>query len=164
MKLLALDQSSKITGYAVFDDNTLVVYGKIDAGEADLPARLTRLRNAVKSLIDEYGIDLVALEDIQLQANVGNNVSTYKALAETIGVLTQMLHESGVPHELIHSQSWKSTLGIKGRSRAEQKRNAQQWVVNTYHFDKKKPTQDECDAICIGNYKLNKKEDYNWAN
>jgi Holliday junction resolvasome RuvABC endonuclease subunit len=64
MKLLALDQSSKITGYAVFDDNTLVIYGKIDAGEADLPARLTKLRNAVKSLIDEYGIDLVALEDI----------------------------------------------------------------------------------------------------
>jgi len=55
-----------------------------------------------------------------------------------------------VPHTLIHSSTWKSALSIKGRSRPEQKRAAQQYVVNIYHMDKKKPTQDECDAICIG--------------
>ena len=30
MKILSLDQASKITGYAVFDDDKLVKYGKID--------------------------------------------------------------------------------------------------------------------------------------
>ena len=162
-RLLALDQSSKITGWSVFENGKLIAFGKFDSGDADLPVRLTKIRRTVQELIKEYQIDEVALEDIQLQANVGNNVATYKALAEVIGVLTQMLHESGIPHELVHSSSWKSALGIKGRSRAEQKRAAQQWVVNTYHFDKKKPTQDECDSICLGNYKISKKEDFNWA-
>jgi hypothetical protein len=38
-------------------------------------------------------------------------------------------------------------LNIKGRTRPDQKRNAAIWVENTYGI---KPTQDECDAICIG--------------
>jgi hypothetical protein len=40
-------------------------------------------------------------------------------------------------------------LGIRGRARAEQKRNAQQFVLNTYNI---KAIQDICDAICIGTH------------
>lgn len=150
MRLLALDQSSKITGWAIFDNGKLEQYGKFDSGDIELPARLTYIRNRIQDIIALQEIDEVVLEDIQLQNTVGNNVVTYKALAEVIGVITQLLNEMRVPHTLIHSSTWKSALSIKGRNRPEQKRAAQQYVVNTYHMDKKKPTQDECDAICIG--------------
>ena len=66
-----------------------------------------------------------------------------------MGVISELITELGLPLELIHSQSWKSTCEIKGRARAEQKRNAQEFVTNTYGI---KATQDECDAICIGTH------------
>lgn len=158
MKLLALDQSSKITGWAVFENQQLVEYGKIDCGNADLPARLTQVRREVKDLIQKFNIDEVVMEDIQLQNTVGNNVVTYKALAETIGVLSQMLHENGIPQSLLPSSTWKSQLGIKGRARVEQKRNAQLFINNTYNI---KVIQDIADAICIGTV-YSKKQETAW--
>ena len=63
---------------------------------------------------------------------------------------------------IIASSSWKSTLGIKGRARAEQKKNAQIYINTIYGI---KATQDECDAICIGTHytKLPSDEGFNWA-
>ena len=41
MRLLSLDQSSKVTGYAVFIDGELKTYGKIDLKDSDVGIRLT---------------------------------------------------------------------------------------------------------------------------
>jgi hypothetical protein len=65
------------------------------------------------------------------------------------GVLSELACEMNIPHEIIHSQTWKSSLDIKGRDRATQKRNAQAFVTATYG---KKVSQDESDAICIGTH------------
>ena len=151
MKLLALDQASRITGYAIFDGDQLITYGKIVTEDADVGIRLMKIRNAVKKIIEENNIDEVIMEDIQLQNNVQNNVQTFKTLAEVFGVIYELLTEMNIPNSAVLSSSWKSTLGIKGRTRPEQKKNAQEYVINTYD---KKPTQDECDAICIGCHKL----------
>ena len=73
-----------------------------------------------------------------------------------------MLDELKLPYEVIASSSWKSTLGIKGRARAEQKKNAQIYVNVIYGI---KATQDECDAICIGTHYIKKPfdEGFDWA-
>ena len=158
MKILALDQSSRVTGWAVFADGALQKYGKFDAENAgaDIGKRLTYIREKVTALIDKYNIQKVLIEEIQLQNTVGNNVVTYKKLAYVQAVLIQMLDELKLPYEIIASSSWKSTLGIRGRARAEQKKNAQEWVVITYGI---RPTQDECDSICLGSaYLLKAKE------
>lgn len=165
-KLLSLDQSSRITGYAIFNNGALESYGKFDAecAGADMADRLSYIRNKIKTLIIENEVSEVVFEDIQLQANRGNNVQTFKVLAEVYGVISQLLQEMAIPQTAVLASSWKSTLGIKGKDRAEQKRNAQQWVINTYSV---KPTQDECDAICIGQHHLKQApkalEGYNWA-
>lgn len=159
-KILALDQSSKITGWSIFEDQQLKDYGKFDCGSADLPARLHKIRNQVSKLIVENQIEQIYIEDIQLQNNVGNNVVTYKALAEVIGVVSELAYSFKIPQTLVASSTWKSNLGIKGRARAEQKRAAQQWVIDKFNI---KPTQDECDAICIGYYSANKSSDYSWS-
>lgn len=146
--ILALDQSSRITGYAVFINNQLTASGTFTVADDYIPDRLVKIRNKVISLIEQYNIDKVLLEDIQMQTQV-NNVSTHKILAEVLGVLEELCAERKIPHELIHSSSWKSGLNIKGRDRATQKRNAQAYVEETY---KLKVSQDESDAICIGSH------------
>ena len=147
MTILALDQASRTSGYAVFCDDQLIDSGKFTFEDADIAKRLMKIRNKVEELINKFCIEKIILEDIQCQGNVVNNLETFKILAEVIGVLTELAAEKNLPYELVYSTVWKSTLQIKGRTRPEQKKNAQQYVLNTYG---KKVTQDESDAICIG--------------
>ena len=147
MTILALDQASRTSGYAVFCDDQLIDSGKFTFEDADIAKRLMKIRNKVEELINEFCIEKIILEDIQCQGNVVNNLETFKILAEVIGVLTELAAEKNLPYALVYSTVWKSTLQIKGRTRPEQKKNAQKYVLNTYG---KKVTQDESDAICIG--------------
>lgn len=164
MKVLALDQSTRVTGWAVFADGDLQEYGKFDAENAgmDIGKRLTYIRTKVWSLIEKHDIQKVVLEEIQLQSTVGNNVVTYKKLAYVQAIIIQLLDELKMPYEIVASSSWKSTLGIKGRARTEQKKNAQIYVNTIYGI---KATQDECDAICIGTHYSKKpsEEGIDWA-
>lgn len=148
--LLALDQASLTSGFAVFKDGKLYDYGKFTFSDDDIAKRLVKIRNKVIELIEQYEITEVAFEDIQMQNNV-NNVQTFKTLAEVYGVILELLQEKEMKYIIISSNTWKSTLGIKGRARAEQKRNAQQFVLDTYNV---KAIQDTCDAICIGTHVL----------
>lgn len=145
--ILALDQASKTSGYSVFKDGKLHTYGKFTFEDADLGERLCKIKNKILELINEYDIDELIFEDIQLQNNVTQNVQTFKILAEVYGLIDQMASELKIPHRSYLASSWKSQLGIKGKDRAEQKRNAQKYVMSTYGV---KCTQDEADAICIG--------------
>lgn len=148
-KILALDQSSRITGWAVFEDDKLIDSGKFTVSDDDIGIRLVKIRKKVLELISQFEIDKVYFEDIQLQGNVTNNVQTFKVLAEVFGVIYETLKEIDIPNETVLAGTWKSKLGIKGTRRDEQKRNAQAYVQNTYG---KKVSQDESDAICIGTY------------
>ena len=161
MRILALDQASRTSGWAVFIDGKLHTFGKFTADHADVGDRLHFIRGRVNQLIDEYDIDEVVFEDIQLQGNVANNVQTFKALAEVFGVLYELFVTLKMPRTAVLSTVWKSTLGIKGKDRPAQKKAAQAWVESTYGV---KPTQDECDAICIGaHYVNNKVEVFDWS-
>lgn len=159
--LLALDQASKTSGYAIFFDGKLETYGKFNFEDDDIGIRLQKIRNKVQSLIQENDIDEVVFEDIQLQENRVNNVKTFKVLAEVFGVIYELVTEMKLKNSAVLASSWKSTLGIKGKDRSEQKRNAQKFVQETYGV---KPTQDECDAICIGCHMLKQIDSvYDWS-
>lgn len=148
MNILALDQSSRTSGWSVFQEDQLIASGTFTYADDNFSTRLLKIRKKVINLIEQYSINKILLEDIQLQEQI-SNVTTYRALAEVIGVLEELSAELNIPHEFVHSQTWKSTLGIKGRDRATQKRNAQAFVAATYN---KKVSQDESDAICIGTH------------
>lgn len=159
-RLLALDQASKTTGYSIWENGKLVKHGKFTFDDAIIGERLYKIREKVKSLIDENDINEIIFEDIQLQNNVVNNVQTFKVLAEVFGVIYELAVELKIPNTAVLSGTWKSTLGIKGKTRPEQKRNAQAYVQNTYGI---KCTQDEADAICIGAHLVSHNNDTDTA-
>lgn len=160
MKIIAFDQSSRLSGYAIFEDGELIDYGKFGFTEPELSRRLVKIREKVLSLVKENNIDKVYFEDIQLQGNVTNNVASYKVLAEVLGVCEETMRENKIDYDIIHSQTWKATLQIKGRNRADQKRNAQAYVLSTYGIS---ATQDESDAICIGTCAVKIDSKFDWA-
>lgn len=168
-RVLALDQSSKVTGYAVFKDGALSDYGHFTCSDTDIGIRLMRIRQQVEQLIDKYDITEMVIEDIQLQEGVGNNVATFKLLAEVFGVITELGAEKDIPTAAVLAVKWKNGLKFKTRHREDQKREAQQVVQFLFN---EKATQDEADAVCIGIYYLKTfvyneaaaaEEDFNWV-
>lgn len=167
MRLLALDQASITSGYSIWDDDKLIKYGKFKINNDDFGERLHLIRKTVKDLIIEYEVDKVLMEDIQLQDKVAgkksmNNVQTFKKLAEVFGVIYELTIELNVPCDAVLATVWKSKVGIKGADRPAQKRNAQKHVEEIYGA---KVTQDEADAICIGEYasKISEEDEFDWT-
>jgi len=153
-RLLALDQSSKLTGYAIFQNGELDKYDYFGFDGTDVPSRLIKIRDKINQIIEEENITRVAIEEIQLQYNNSNNVVTYKTLAFVMAVILVLCKERKIPCEIIPSVTWKSACGIKGRARAEQKKNAKAFVLEKFGLDL---PQDTVDAICLG-YSVSKKD------
>jgi hypothetical protein len=54
-----------------------------------------------------------------LQDNIGNNVATFKTLAEVFGIVYELVTELKIDHQYVLAVTWKNTLGIKGKIRSE---------------------------------------------
>lgn len=153
MLYVCFDQASNETGFSVFEDGNLLEYGKINTKSNDFMDKVIEVQNyvflTINEMIDKYKPKnfKVVFEDIQLQHRGG--VDTFKKLAQLQGVLivSVMRNFPEVDIEIVHASSWKSTAKVRGRGRAEQKRNAQARVLEMFNV---KATQDECDAILIG--------------
>lgn len=144
-RVLALDDSTTVTGWSVFDDNNLITYGKYTAPSIDLIDRIIATEDWLVSMINNWNPNIVAIEDIQMQ----KNVQLFKALAKLQGVLQACIVRQKREYYIIHSQTWKAYCKINGKTRTDQKRSAQLIVGELYKI---KATQDETDAICIGKY------------
>lgn len=152
--VLALDQSSQTTGYAIYKNKALTKVGKFTI-VGEFGPRLTKFRQKIKDLIQEYSITEVVFEEIQLQ----QNVDTFKKLAMVYGNLMELLTELKMPYEIMSSNTWKSKCKIKKSYREQEKKDARSFVENTYGI---KVTEDEADAICIGYAHL--RPDFDWSN
>ena len=98
--MLALDQSSHATGWAIFQDEKLIEYGVIDLEEGDVGTRLVELKNKIMNLITKYNVNFVAFEDIQLQ---NNNVVTFKVLAEVFGLIHYLVNSINIKYVIVPS-------------------------------------------------------------
>ena len=161
--LLALDQSSNTTGYAIFKDGKPVVISHFEAKGKDLGERLEWIRNKIISLIEEYEINEVIYEDIQLQAINGSQetgIKTFKILAEVLGVVQELLTELNIKYSTVAPIVWKATFKIAGKGRTKEKQMAQAHIRSTFGIE---CTEDEADAACIGLHALSKKNsEFNW--
>lgn len=155
--LLALDQSTQVTGWALFENGKLIQQD-IFSPSGSLEVRLTKIRKWLLEFLERYEGEIeVALEEIQLQSNRPGQsrdmgVTTYKKLAYVQGIIIELLTFKNIKYAIVASSSWKSTCGIKGKNSQEQKENAANYVFQQFNI---KPIQDACDAICIGLHHLN---------
>ena len=162
--LLALDQSSTTTGYAIFKDGNPVVISHFTAKGTDLGSRLEQLRNKIIELINEYEINEVVFEDIQLQDMAGGKdvgLKTFKILAEVFGVVHELMTELDMDYTIVPPIVWKATFKIAGKGRKVEKKLAQEYVLATYGLS---CTEDEADATCIGAHIIKKQNsEFNWG-
>lgn len=83
MKLLALDLSTKSSGYAVFDSGELKDYGCFTSSSTDLIKRIQIMTDGIKSIIEKYpDINKIITEEVRPEGTgygVGN-LQTHRAL------------------------------------------------------------------------------------
>lgn len=146
MKFLALDQALGTSGWAVFDNKTLIAADTFSVSKTvPMDRRLLEIYKNLTDLYHEYEFEKIYFEDIQLQ--VGNAL-TYKHLAYAQAAIILWCGHMNMDWSMSAPSHWRKVLGGGfGRKRAEQKRYAIQLVQKWYNIE---VSSDIADAICIG--------------
>lgn len=150
MRILAFDQAVTITGYAVFEDDTMVEYGRVKKKTTefvDLEIRGRSMALDIISLIKKWSPDLVAIEDVY--GNSANPKVTIQ-LSRLQGEIIGYNDVNGIPTAILASTTWRTMIGIESNQhklRTKLKREAKDFVLDRFGL---KVRVDEADAICIG--------------
>lgn len=144
---LALDQSTRINGWSIYDNNKLIKYGVFTSSYDDEIERDTEIKNWLINMINTWNPDYVGLEGIQYQQNMG--VTTFETLARLQGILMNTCYELKIHYSICPTNTWRHYCGVKGRTRTDKKRSMQMLAKKWFDIS---VTDDEADAIGIGKY------------
>ena len=149
-RTMSIDQSSRVTGWAIYDNERLTEWGHFPIpANKTMGQRLKLFHQHLVELLDFYNVEQLYFEGIQLQ---NGNAETYKKLAMIQAIVFFTCDIKQVPCTELMPSHWRKIIGEKhnwkfGRSRAEQKQKAAEFVKKQFNVC---PTEDECDAICLG--------------
>lgn len=149
-RILALDASTKSTGYACYSEDDKIVYGTITASSTSLEKRISIMRDGILDLIKKYNIDTIVLEEVRPD-NININVT--KALNWLQGCIVVAIYEYNkkINVNFIGPSSWRSKLGIQGYriKREEQKKKDIDFANKCFNLNLDYSQDDEADALCI---------------
>ena len=148
-RVFALDQATHKTGWAIFDNAKLVRYGVLEVEGDDEIKRFHEIKYWLVGMVAVWQPDIVAIEGIQYQTNIGMGVTTFQTLARLQGILMEACYELRVPYKVCPTGTWRAHCGVKGRTRVDKKRSMQLLVKEWFDIT---VTDDESDAIGIGKY------------
>lgn len=146
MKILAFDQSSKLSGWSLFENDKYSCSGVIDKSNIkDSDRRIKEMGLAICKKIEELQPQCVVIENVQQQAGV----ATVILLSRLQGFILGWCYAHGVRIEIMGPSQWRSTLEFKqgaGVKRAELKAQSIKYVKDKYGLD---VSEDEAESICI---------------
>ena len=147
-KVLSLDQSTRVSGWAYFCDGRYIESGVIDLSKCELETdkRSFEMAKEIWKIIKKYNPEYLVLEDTQQQ----NNVKTVITLARLQGMIIGYAEAHKVKVHILLPSQWRSALGYTQGpkvKRAELKQQSIDYVNNGFGLLK---TEDECEAIAEG--------------
>lgn len=169
MAILALDLSTKSSGWACFDNGELTTHGCITSASTDLIKRIHVMTDNINNILqDNPNITKLIIEEVRPEGGYGvGNQKTHKALMFLQAAVEFLIHDNypKIGIEYIYPSSWRATLGIKngrGIKRTTLKEADIAFVKNKYNIE---VNDDEADAICIGLAQFTKmaSNELNWG-
>lgn len=166
MYVLSVDQA-RHGGWCIFNygDKSLVSYGVFSFEDKDccFEQAIMRIADFVRDKIEQNGIDMVVIEDI----NMRQNVDSFKKLAWLQGALIADMERHESLYILVQPSAWQSYCGARGRTTKERNAGVSeapkgkkaskvlsiQFVKSQFGID----TEDDnlADAISMGWYAVN---------
>ena len=152
MKVLAIDPSTKSTGIAIFENQTLKKYKCITASSSNIYVRIDKMIQELDSILKSNKIDKIVIEDVYPD-DVQNNINVYKKLTYLQGFILHLLDKhdyKDVDIKFYTASEWRKKCGIRtgrGIHRESLKPKDIQFVKNQFGLT---VNDDIADAICIG--------------
>ena len=146
MKIIAFDQSTVKTGYAVMDGTDLVRHGVIDHHKVDDQwERSQMMFHSIARLIQETKPQFVVIEGVALQTNPQVLIK----LGQLQGHIMALAWSKNLPVQIYLPTEWRKILGFKqgkGVKRKDHKDAAMGYVKQRYPIE---VSEDEAEAISI---------------
>ena len=147
MKVLSMDQSTRITGFSVFNDGKYVNSGVIDLHKIkDTDERSKQMAVEICKLIGDTKPDVTIIEEVQQQSNV----STVIKLARIQGVAIGFCAAHNIDLHILTPTRWRSALSYQQGpkiKREQLKQQSRDFVKNVLRLNIE--SEDENEAICI---------------
>ena len=151
MIVLALDLSTKSTGWSIFENQTLKNYGCITASSSNVYHRMEKMQIEVDKIIKEQKPDNILIEEV-IPDDVRNNNNTFKMLMYLQGFIMKIIDDNNLSsHVKFYTASeWRKKCGIhtgRGVRRESLKPKDIAFVKSQFNLT---VNDDVADAICIG--------------
>lgn len=147
MRVLAFDQSTTVTGWAIINGGDYEKSGRIDlSNNHDLENRLQHMMMIISGMITAVKPDLVIIEDVQNQTNN----ATFKTLSQLQGAIMHMCYANETRLSKIAPTSWRKKLGFRQGQKIRRQYLKEQSIDFVRKYCGKTVKDDEADAICIG--------------
>lgn len=144
-RIIAVDQASNVFGLSIWENGKLI-HARNERLTGEYPERLVKLyRYVTQVIIAKWKPDELIFEDIQYQ----HNAMTYKVLGGVLGVCILAAELNKIPHTTTLNKVWQSDFNIKGKGRAEQKKNTIKRVEELFNIS---TNDDIADSILLGYY------------
>lgn len=117
MKAISLDASTTHIGWSIWEDDTLLAYGKLEPSMAKLEWR-ERIQNMipqVQELIDIYNPNTAIVEDVPLMDKKGK--MTLVQLGSVQGSLLGIFGANNISLKFKHVASWRKDIGLHDGTR-----------------------------------------------
>lgn len=136
MITLGLDMSSKKSGYSLFDDKELKLYGLWEIPEdiTEWRDRIIWMSQQLDVFVKTHKVDQVFVEDVPLSMA---NPLTLKVLSALQGMIISVCTINNLKVSFIGVSQWRSALGLftgtrKGTTREEMKKSSVEYANKTF--------------------------------
>ena len=169
MNILGIDASTKSSGWAVYEGNSLKDYGCITSASNDLFKRIHVMVDSLQTIVEKHKITKIVLEEVRPdETGARTNLATHKALMFLQGAIAMMIHDNfpKVTIEYLYPSEWRKCCKIKtgrGVVRETVKQRDIRFVEETFGL---KVNDDIADAIGLGYAYLHpngEEETFNWG-
>lgn len=148
MRILSMDQSTRCSGYAVFENGEYICSGVVDMSKSTLATyeRSFEMAKALWKIIKKYKPDCLIIEDTQQQ----NNVKTVITLARLQGMIIGYAEAHKVKVHILLPTQWRAAMGYSQGPKVKRgmlKQQSIDYVKNNYNLNL---PEDEAEAICEG--------------
>ena len=109
-RILSIDPSSTFTGWAIFQDEKLVAWGKIKTDDLPTAVRFVRIVDELTRIGKEHGITQIAVEDVSYAWNSKNRNRNIAGLQIVFRSIKEMAKFNGWGFQSYNPGKWKNVV------------------------------------------------------
>ena len=148
IKIMALDTSTRSTGWAVFKNEHYFKSGLIDLTKSTLPApdRIELMSRNILDLLNKEKPDVIICE----QVSVSRNMKTVRELCRILDICYSYTLSNKCRFYEVTPAEWRGAIGMQRRTGDRFTYKQMAIMFAKEGFGIKEPKDDEADAVCIG--------------